>query len=315
MSWLFSRALAAEYLPERCSDGVLFAQSNGSLTPLAYLPPDKMTAFSRLSRFGMTFKPLTADRGEELLTLYLEAFPARTFQPQERAQELTEPDRECGPTWQELLARYDPNTSSWKTPQSSLLGDYTEFSETWPRWGLMRDGVSYQRQPLVPHTKGTGSGLWRTPSAQEPGVSAERLVPIEGGTPGGMNRHFDKHTGRMAQIGLEQQVKLRAMTWPTPNAWDGKRGPRSEEHIATKKGQITLVTAIARWPTPTAHNAKEFNSPSEQQRNTPTLAAQAGGQLNPTWVEWLMGWPIGWTDLKQLGMVKFQQWQNSHGKF
>ena len=27
------------------------------------------------------------------------------------------------------------------------------------------------------------------------------------------------------------------------------------------------------------------------------LAAQVGGQLNPTWVEWLMGFPIGWTDL------------------
>jgi hypothetical protein len=26
--------------------------------------------------------------------------------------------------------------------------------------------------------------------------------------------------------------------------------------------------------------------------------AKNGGQLNPEWVEWLMGWPIGWTELK-----------------
>jgi DNA (cytosine-5)-methyltransferase 1 len=39
------------------------------------------------------------------------------------------------------------------------------------------------------------------------------------------------------------------------------------------------------------------------------------GQLNPEWVEWLMGWTIGWTDLKPLEMGKFQQWLNSHGKY
>jgi len=30
----------------------------------------------------------------------------------------------------------------------------------------------------------------------------------------------------------------------------------------------------------------------------------AGGALNPMWVEWLMGWPLGWTDLKPLEMDK-----------
>jgi DNA (cytosine-5)-methyltransferase 1 len=59
-----------------------------------------------------------------------------------------------------------------------------------------------------------------------------------------------------------------------------------------------LATAVMKWPTPTAHNAKEGGFPAEYERNTPTLAAQAGGSLNPTWVEWLMGWPLGWTDLK-----------------
>ena len=51
------------------------------------------------------------------------------------------------------------------------------------------------------------------------------------------------------------------------------------------------------WPTPTAHNAKEGAYPSEYNRNTPTLSSQAGGKLNPTWVEWLMGFPLDHTDL------------------
>jgi hypothetical protein len=43
------------------------------------------------------------------------------------------------------------------------------------------------------------------------------------------------------------------------------------------------------------------------------VAAAMGGQLNPSWVEWLMGWPIGWTDLRPLGMDRFRQWLERHG--
>jgi len=79
MSWLFSRALVEEYLGDTCSDGEPSAPSSGSPTQLAYCAPDKMTDFSRLSRFGMTFKPLTENHGEELLTLFRAGFPARTL--------------------------------------------------------------------------------------------------------------------------------------------------------------------------------------------------------------------------------------------
>ena len=67
-------------------------------------------------------------------------------------------------------------------------------------------------------------------------------------------------------------------------------------------------------PTPTCHNAKEGAYPAEFTRNTPTLAAQIGGKVNPQWNEWRMGWPIGWTDLKPLGTGKFQAWLLSHGE-
>jgi DNA (cytosine-5)-methyltransferase 1 len=38
------------------------------------------------------------------------------------------------------------------------------------------------------------------------------------------------------------------------------------------------------------------------------------GQLNPSWVEWLMGWPIGWSVSGQLEMDKFPEWLNLHGR-
>ena len=78
MSWLFSQALVEEYSEDICLDGEQSVQLNGNNTQQAYCAPDKMTGFSRLSRFGMIYKPLTESRGEELLTLYLAGFPAKT---------------------------------------------------------------------------------------------------------------------------------------------------------------------------------------------------------------------------------------------
>jgi hypothetical protein len=58
--------------------------------------------------------------------------------------------------------------------------------------------------------------------------------------------------------------------------------------------------AVARefYPTPTTQDDKNNGSISQQKRNTPPLNSVAGGPLNPNWVEWLMGYPTGWTDLR-----------------
>jgi hypothetical protein len=81
MSWLFSQALVEEYSEASSLDGAQSAQSSGSHTQQAYCVPDKMTAFSRLSQFGMTYKLLTESHGQALLMSYLAAFPAKTSQP------------------------------------------------------------------------------------------------------------------------------------------------------------------------------------------------------------------------------------------
>jgi hypothetical protein len=43
------------------------------------------------------------------------------------------------------------------------------------------------------------------------------------------------------------------------------------------------------------------------------LVDQVGGSLNPLFPEWLMGWPLGWTDLKQLEMDKSHCAPQQHG--
>jgi len=303
MSWIISQALNQAYENSRCSqeqeaeysaenslDGGPFAPLNGSPTPQAFLSPDKMTAFSRLSRFGMTFAPLTGGRGEDLLTWFREGFPARTSAPPDEAQESKEKEADSGHTWRELSVKYCRDTSLWKTHLCLWEEDLQSSSLNLPRWGMMRNGVLWERTTQALPTSENESGLWCTPAAHEPGVSAERLVPIKGGTPGGMNRHFDKRTGRMAQIGLIQQVKMRE-TWPTPQASDNRdRGNLGSGAIQRRK-----------------ENGKQIGLSQS--------VSDTSGALNPPWVEWLMAWPLEWTDLKPLETARFQAWRRSHGEF
>jgi len=164
MSWLFSQVLVEEYLGENCLDGEQSVQSSGNPIQQAYCAPDKMTAFSRLSRFGMTYKPLMETRGEELLMSYLAAFHVPTSAQLAKEQELMEKPLECGEKWRGSFVKYDPDSSLWRTHQCSLLGDLEEFLETWPQWGLMRDGECWEQQTLAQTIRGTESGLWATPT-------------------------------------------------------------------------------------------------------------------------------------------------------
>src|SRR5262245_44555865 len=59
----------------------------------------------------------------------------------ERAQALQASEAAYGRSSPELLARYDPDTRSWRTSQLCLDGDYQRFSETWPRSGIVVAGT------------------------------------------------------------------------------------------------------------------------------------------------------------------------------
>ena len=104
------------------------------------------------------------------------------------------------------------------------------------------------------------------------------------------------------------ETVLARRLWPTPTKSDG---PGSNG----REGGLNLRTAVRRetFPTPTVNDSKNNNPPSQALRNTPPLNVVVGGQMNPTWVEWLMGWPLGWTDLRASAMDRFRQWCDSHG--
>ena len=275
MSWLFSRALVEECSEGICSVGEQSAPSSGIPMQQAYCSQDKMTECSRLSRFGMMFKPLTGDLGEELLTLYLAVFRDKTYQLQGKEQELQESGQECGTTWRGSLAKYDPSTHSLRTAQCSLFEDLTESCVTLPRWGSMRNGVLYLRQIPALRTCGSESGLWATPTTMD------KLPPK---SPEALQREATvARPGRSKPANLRDQVS-NMQRWPTPQASDNKdRGNLLSPCIARRKEkgkQIMLSQCVS----------------------------TESGRLNPTWVEKLMGWPDDWTSLNSISHVKMMFW-------
>ena len=91
-------------------------------------------------------------------------FLALTSVQQEKEQESRESTQDSGRKWQEWFAKYDQDSSSWKTPQGSLLGDLESFSETWPKSGMMQNGKCSEQTMSVLPTEGRGSGSWPTPN-------------------------------------------------------------------------------------------------------------------------------------------------------
>lgn len=78
--------------------------------------------------------------------------------------------------------------------------------------------------------------------------------------------------------------------WPTPKASDGERGGRGDLSMMMRQGKVSHRRD---WPTPAA---RDYRSPNIDGSFGDQLPNAVGGQLNPTWVEWLMGFPVGWTD-------------------
>lgn len=140
--------------------------------------------------------------------------------------------------------------------------------------------------------------------------------------------------GKYKQGGTSLNTAVR--TWPTPTV----NGNRNHVGSSPKAGD-GLETAVAkRFPTPRVSDAngpqiqpnkqgglglnqllaspqgrdwrqghKDRAKGGEKERTQTNLNDQIGGRLNSDWVEWLMGWPIGWTSLQPLAPERFAEWK------
>ena len=193
-----------------------------------------------------------------------EASHAKTLALLESAQELLrEADQGFGPKSSDLLASYDQNTSLWRTLQTCLLAQ-----------------VSNQGDGLAEF-----SGTW--PSA-------------------GMMRNGKTYQLQPWALPIAENA---SGLWPTPRK---SMMPNSKAFIAAGKID-SLVTAVKMWPTPTASMHKGSSPASLTRKNGKDRsndrldhclqALEGSGKLNPPWVEWLMGFPNGHTDLQPLATL------------
>ena len=297
MSWHYSQALVEEFSALTCLDGDQCARLKSNRTAEKSCFEGKKKKFYRRFLSGMTYEHLMASLGVASWMSLLEDSPAKTYPLPEAAQESKENARDCGKNSNGSLAKYDQGSSSWKTRQLSLFGGSVEFLETWPRWGSMRNGECWA-QPTH-----AGIAERRRSITTDSGFgSSQKIV-----TPHGMNNSQGQGGGEFDKV-------VRKM--PTPNCTGYDRAAESKNKKA--------IQLVQKSPTPKCSDAKgakrsripgtpEYRSNlcefAENNRDAPT-----GGKLNPTWVEWLMGWPLGWTDLKPLETDRLLQRLSSHGK-
>ena len=190
-------------------------------------------------------------------------------------------------------------TRAWPTP---ISGD-AHLSSTPEVAQLRLDEGKETLSRVVQALRGDGRGKreWQTVATGPNRKSAKATKPrAEGG-----------HT---SPPGLEQQAEA----WATPNAGDD-RGPFAGLEAAQARHaalgvhkQVGLRDEVPRaaWATATANDAKNNGSESQVGKGdgADNLNVQAGGALNPEWVECLMGWPRGWTSLAPLARVEFSPW-------
>lgn len=97
----------------------------------------------------------------------------------------------------------------------------------------------------------------------------------------------------------------------SPDGWRWATPTAAESRGTTGGNQgRNLRRDVKMWPTPTARDWKNSVG-SDVGRHTDTLAHRAcknqgSGQLNPTWVEWLMGYPLGVTELSAWALAWFR---------
>ena len=130
--------------------------------------------------------------------------------------------------------------------------------------------------------------VWTTPQSQD--------CKHSGSAPSDQNRDL-----------LCVEAKKAERKWPTPNQrdWKGERGGQNRGF------GIDINDAIAMLPTPRAFCHKD----AKEDRNKSNLGEKVGPslglKLQPNFVEWMMGFPIGWTDLN---LSETPSYHRSHTK-
>lgn len=231
-------------------------------------------------------------------------------------------------------------TSQACSPRKRRRGEPpTPLSDlNWNGWLTQFRKCSLQRRKLGLRISGNGclSSGWQTPKvatgtySYSGGDKAKPFNNLEGQATKRdwptASAHDGRRPGSDATSTQGRNLKREAELWSTPNVPNGGR-TQSAEHIESRgqtakgKRQVGLHNEASLWAWPTTRDHKDGSNPSEAVPTNGLLGRQAPRmmqdgkpssleaptlrqrlRLNPLFVEWLMGWPLGWTDFARVEM-------------
>lgn len=198
----------------------------------------------------------------------------------------------CGPRSSSLFGAIDPPACCSRTSQAISRWGCSTSCPTWKTAVTERRGAVTRRRLSALHTDGNESS-----SSGWPTVTANQTAPS-----------MQKHPGCRA-------------FWPTPDCTmrphEGNvRLLRKGVEQGMDKAEADAMLGrdigkpqgkLAAWPTPMTRDHKDgtatYDVPTNGHlgRAAPRDPTSHPGQLNPDWVEMLMGFPIGWTDCAPSG--------------
>lgn len=200
------------------------------------------------------------------------------------------------------LARFDQTSYSWRTFQTSLMngGHLTKFLRAWPKSGSILNGQMYERAKLGPIIKETVYSFSHT----KPEPLIESIYP----TPTASHGKRTSKTYGGGNLTLFGKVSL----LPTPTASDPLKHSTGGLHRLLVQGRRkSSETRQHLLPTPTTNDGQNHTFPKSQSKRDslvgkimkqPSTISQVNGgkgnRLSPLFVEWMMGFPTGWTDLE-----------------
>jgi len=279
MAWIYlaeseesqkrSKGIPIPSLIVKTTDMLKLCYCRGWLAEIYQMPPS-----------GMTF--VHSEQNCYLLnpTLSTVASPAKTLavpvaERAWRESEAAYSSRSLG-----CVAKYDLDSSSWRTSQLSLFEAQSELLESFAAYGMTVDGEFYPLRMWERIIREKGGGFWPTPTASDGSCGnvlndQTEIYFLKSGRP----RKISKQ-GVDGSVGLARMVKI----WRTPTATEGQRGIGKTMRLMS-----------------------EGKSHDENGRQIQvSLDAQVGGSLNPTWVEWLMGYPSAWIVLEPWATAWFR---------
>lgn len=247
----FLQALEEGYLPTCSSDTDRCAPSRSMDIASVSFASGKETVTFPGFRFSLTSAHSTESLGAASSTWWREGSPAPISVLQEEVPGSKESPADFGFKWPGSFAKWHPHSRSWRTRQCSLLEDWTVFSETFPRWGMMRDGELWALPTPAALMAEIASGSlhttsnWPTPTCAD--AYTDRL------------KSSQQQEGSMHSVNLSQAVN---MTWTTPTvSGDYNRKGASDTSGDGLATQVRNEEKELAWPTPCAEGRGGAHTP------------------------------------------------------